>query len=117
LSDDIYGNCDVEEKIKNYKNTPIFLNTKTNKIFNHEKIWIQFKNHIGNKIDFTNKSLYSFRHTYACKMIMGMDKNNYTYTDIAKFMGTSEEMLKKHYDHIVSMDKVEKLVNWEFQSI
>lgn len=117
ISDDIYGDCDVDDKIKNRKDTPVFLNTKTNNILNHDKIWIQFKDHIGSKINFENKSLYSFRHTYACKMIIGMNKNNYTYTDIAKIMGTSEEMLKKHYDHIVSMDRIDKLINWEFESI
>ena len=60
---------------------------------------------LTNGKDSQERSLYSLRHYYATQRLM----EGYTYEDLEVQMGTSAEMLRRHYSHIEVLMIAERL--------
>lgn len=66
---------------------------------------IRAANMLTNGKDDQERSLYSFRHYYATQRLM----EGYSYEDLEVQMGTSADMLRKHYSHIEALMIAERL--------
>jgi hypothetical protein len=66
---------------------------------------IRAANMLTNGKDTQERSLYSLRHYYATQRIL----EGYTYEDLEAQMGTSAEMLRKHYNHLDVLMIAERL--------
>ena len=62
----------------------------------------------------TNRSLYSLRHTYATFALLYEDIDVFT---LEKQMGTSVEMIRKHYAHITARMYADKLSGTDYEKI
>lgn len=61
-----------------------------------------------------NRSLYSLRHTYATFAMLYEDINVFT---LAKQMGTSVEMITKHYAHVTARMYADKLIGKDIDKL
>ncbi|MDO9206155.1 hypothetical protein [Methylotenera sp.] len=61
----------------------------------------------------TNRSLYSLRHTYATFALLYEDIDVFT---LEKQMGTSVEMIRKHYAHITARMYADKLSGKDYEA-
>ena len=62
----------------------------------------------------TNRSLYSLRHTYATFALLYEDIDVFT---LEKQMGTSVEMIRKHYAHITARMYADKLSGTDYEKL
>lgn len=86
----------------------IFLNLKTGKPIQSFKVGFNsILNYCNVPImaDGMNRTIYSLRHFYATKRILGKA----SLLDTAKNMGTSVSMLENHYGHLTTKDRVSRL--------
>ena len=66
-----------------------------------------FRSLLKDKRTNTNRSLYSLRHTYTT---FGLLYENLDYFALEKQLGTSAEMIRKYYSHVVTRQLANKLV-------
>ena len=62
----------------------------------------------------TNRSLYSLRHTYTT---FGLLYENLDYFALEKQLGTSAEMIRKYYSHVVTRQLANKLIGKDFAKL
>jgi integrase len=62
----------------------------------------------------TNRSLYSLRHTYTTFALL---YENLDYFALEKQLGTSAEMIRKYYSHVVTRQLANKLVGKNFAKL
>ena len=62
----------------------------------------------------TNRSLYSLRHTYATFALL---YEKLDYFELEKQMGTSAEMIRKHYSHVTTRQLASRLAGRNFDKL
>jgi len=81
--------------------------TRTTNLGKTFKILMKDSNLLKDRRTNTNRSLYSLRHTYTT---FGLLYENLDYFALEKQLGTSAEMIRKYYSHVVTRQLANKLV-------
>ena len=81
--------------------------TRTTNLGKTFKILMKDSNLLKDRRTNTNRSLYSLRHTYTT---FGLLYENLDYFTLEKQLGTSAEMIRKYYSHVVTRQLANKLV-------
>lgn len=87
--------------------TPLFLNPKTRKAIHTESLRQHYKK-VLEYAGLNNKgyTLYSLRSTHITYQLL----NGVTVDDVARNLGTSGEMVRKHYDGVANILKSDELL-------
>ena len=88
--------------------------TRTTNLGKTFKILMKDSNLLKDRRTNTNRSLYSLRHTYTT---FGMLYENLDYFALEKQLGTSAEMIRKYYSHVLTRQLANKLVGKDYAKL
>jgi integrase len=88
--------------------------TRTTNLGKTFKILMKDSNLLKDRRTNTNRSLYSLRHTYTT---FGLLYENLDYFALEKQLGTSAEMIRKYYSHVVTRQLANKLVGKDYAKL
>ena len=88
--------------------------TRTTNLGKTFKILMQDSKLLKDRRTNTNRSLYSLRHTYTTFALL---YEKLDYFALEKQLGTSAEMIRKYYSHVVTRQLADKLVGKDFTKL
>ena len=88
--------------------------TRTTNLGKTFKILMKESNLLKDRRTNTNRSLYSLRHTYTT---FGLLYENLDYFALEKQLGTSAEMIRKYYSHVLTRQLANKLVGKDYAKL